>query len=704
MIKSINGKTVKTDIPLQQYGMPLDDPTDKANLIAESLDNILGVEPNQIDNPSKELIDRAKNEDREVNYNARFTMKELEDYISTLPSDKTTGEDEVHNQFLKHLPTPKKQELLGIINRSWRNSEIPNTWKNALIIPIGKAGKDPTKPESYRPISLLSCLSKLMEKMVNSRLTWFVEENKILSTTQCGFRKKRSTEDLLVKLEHQVRTTLVNKNIMIAVFFDLKQAFDTISHDHLLLKLAKSGVKGNMLAWTENFLKNRTYQVAVEDKKSEKMTMKRGVPQGSCLSPTIFNIMVSDIPHLDAINTSEFADDLAISATADNLQTLTENLEKALRELEQWANKWNLVFNPTKTKALCFTKKKNLQLPSLKILNEDIEYVQKFKYLGMTIDAPTLTWKDHTDDLLTQTNQRLNIMRALAGTTWGAEREILLRIYTAYIRPKMTYGAAAYASVCDTRLGRLEGIQNTALRIAVGARKTSPIAALQVEANIPPLKLYIKEACCNYYYKLKTLEDHPTIEYINDDPDARNKVWTRRNFKKPFIERARETLHQWQLPDDMDVRDKTFPFQPPWNDIKMKLQTTLTQQITKECSTERRLAVVNETLEIKYQDHLKIYTDGSITTQSTSAAVWIPEFEHGENWKMDMGTTRNILGAELIALNKALTWLAMHSVILTKTQVVLLTDSMSRILTMQKYFPSSHTHTINQLKIHTPTQ
>ena len=122
-----------------------------------------------------------------------------------------------------------------------------------------------------------------------------------------------------------------------------------------------------MLAWTEKILKKRTYQVAVEDKKSEKMTMKRGVPQGSCLSPTIFNIMVSDIPHLDAINTSEFADDLAISATADNLQTLTENLEKALRELEQWANKWNLLFNPAKTKALCFTKKKNLQFPTLKI-------------------------------------------------------------------------------------------------------------------------------------------------------------------------------------------------------------------------------------------------------------------------------------------------------------------------------------------------
>ena len=128
----------------------------------------------------------------------------------------------------------------------------------------------------------------------------------------------------------------------------------------------------------------------VEDKKSEKMEMKRGIPQGSCLSPTLFNVMVSDIPHFENITIAEFADDLAITITGGNMQDLTRNLNQAITELEQWANKWNLNFNPTKTKAMCFTKRRNLHLPRLKILNEEIEYVKKFKYLGMTLGAPTL--------------------------------------------------------------------------------------------------------------------------------------------------------------------------------------------------------------------------------------------------------------------------------------------------------------------------
>ena len=283
--------------------------------------------------------------------------------------------------------------------------------------------------------------------------------------------KKRSTEDLLVKLEHQVRTTLVNRKIMIAVFFDLQQAFDTISHDHLLLKLANNGIKGNMLAWTEKFIKERKYHVIIADKKSEQKEMKRGVPQGSCLSPTFFNVMVSDIPHFNSIISSEFADDLAISTTADNLPEAINNINQAITELERWATGWNLHFNPSKTKAMCFTKRRNLQLPTLKILNEEIQYVKTFKYLGMTLDAPTLTWKEHIDDIILQTNQRLNIMRAIAGTNWGAERELLLRLYTAYIRPKLLYGATAVSSACQTRLEKLETLQNTTLHIALESKE-----------------------------------------------------------------------------------------------------------------------------------------------------------------------------------------------------------------------------------------
>ena len=186
------------------YGMPVTDPKDKAEILADSLDNILGRQQNPIDELSREQISAAKMEQINLDYNSRFTLKELQESLESLPPKKATGEDEIHNTFLKNLPDIKQNELLGIINRSWRTHEIPAKWTNSLIIPIPKQGKDPTDPQSYRPISLLSCASKVMEKMINTRLTWLLESTSGYSNTQCGFRKQRSPEDLLVKFEHEI--------------------------------------------------------------------------------------------------------------------------------------------------------------------------------------------------------------------------------------------------------------------------------------------------------------------------------------------------------------------------------------------------------------------------------------------------------------------------------------------------------------------
>ena len=175
--------------------------------------------------------------------------------------------------------------------------------------------------------------------MINTRLNWFLEKTSGYSDTQCGFRKQRSTEDLLIKIEHEIR------------------AFDTISHDQLLIKLTRAGVKGNMLSWLETFLKQRTYQVQMEDCTSQKRNMKRGIPQGSCLSPTLFNIMISDIPHIQGIKLSEFADDLVLLVTANTIETAFRQLSQALNRLEEWANSTNLTFNPSKTKCMYFARK-----------------------------------------------------------------------------------------------------------------------------------------------------------------------------------------------------------------------------------------------------------------------------------------------------------------------------------------------------------
>ena len=131
-----------------------------------------------------------------------------------------------------------------------------------------------------------------MEKVVAGRLYWLLEKEHKFKKYQCGFRKGRAMEDLLLKVEHTVRASLVNRQVTIAISFDLKQAFDNVNHNLLLFKLAKSGIKGRMLCWIDQFLMNRSFQYMVDNSKSDSKEVKRGLPQGSILSPTVFNVMM----------------------------------------------------------------------------------------------------------------------------------------------------------------------------------------------------------------------------------------------------------------------------------------------------------------------------------------------------------------------------------------------------------------------------
>ena len=130
--------------------------------------------------------------------------------------------------------------------------------------------------------------------------------------------------------------------------------------------------------------------------------------------------------------------------------------------------KWDLTLNPNKTKAMAFSNKRNLNpLPEIKINETVIEWAKNFKYLGLTLDAPLLTWNEHIKNLKRDAAQRTNVMRALAGSTWGADRDLLTTLYKTYIRSKLTYGVAAVASTSNTYMNTLERIQNTAIRIII---------------------------------------------------------------------------------------------------------------------------------------------------------------------------------------------------------------------------------------------
>ena len=178
-------------------------------------------------------------------------------------------------------------------------------------------------------------------------------------------------------------------------------------------------------------------------------------------------------------------------------------------------------------------------------------------------------------------------MQALAGSTWGADRDLLTTLYKTYIRSKLTYGVAAVASTSNTYMNTLERIQNTAIRIIIGARKTSPITAIQVEADLPPLRMYCQELSCRHYFKTASQkEENPIAKKILNDPEIENKVWTKM-FKKPLVKRATEIIGWWRIPQTVEMKVTALPEIPPWDTTKLKIETELIEKTNKDQPTEQ---------------------------------------------------------------------------------------------------------------------
>jgi len=212
----------------------------------------------------KAVQDQAKDCQSKPCMKEDLKIGELEAAMRKLKPKKAPGPDGVSNDMLKHLGPIAKKTLLEIFNRCWHAGEVPQTWKEAHVIPILKKGKDKTNPANYRPISLLSCVGKLMERIVTCRLTWYLESQNIISSTQTGYRQHRSTEDQLAYLTQDIENAFQDKRKLLAVFFDLSRAFDRVWKKGLQLKLLQAGVAGPMYKWISSFLYQRTAKVKLD--------------------------------------------------------------------------------------------------------------------------------------------------------------------------------------------------------------------------------------------------------------------------------------------------------------------------------------------------------------------------------------------------------------------------------------------------------
>ena len=273
-------------------------------------------------------------------------MEGVEKLLRNLNVSKASGPDNIPNTILKTCSTQLAPAVTHIFNLSVNTGTLPEVWKNADITPIFKKGNK-HEAANYRPVSLTSVCCKTLEHIICRHILNHLDEHRILTKLQHGFRSGHSCESQLVITMEDIMCKYDQKKQVDLVILDFSKAFDTVPHRKLLHKLKNYGVRGNILRWISSFLMDRHQRVVVKGEVSSKCTVDSGVPQGTVLGPLLFLCHINDLPLSVSSQVGLFADDCLlyreINSHSDHIA-----LQEDLKSLECWAKQWGMKFNATK--------------------------------------------------------------------------------------------------------------------------------------------------------------------------------------------------------------------------------------------------------------------------------------------------------------------------------------------------------------------
>ena len=455
--------------------------------------------------------------------------------IKSTKNSNSTGPDNISIHHLKHLGPIALQYMTDLFNLALTNNTIPHIWKLAKIIPIQKPNKDPKIGTSYRPISLLSPIAKCLEKTILPTLTQHLPSKEF----QHGFKTKHSTITALQNITNTIAKGFNQKQPpkrTILVSLDMSKAFDTVNIHTLINKLHNTTTPPSLIKFIANYIKGRKAYTLYNNATSKQQTLRTGVPQGGVLSPTLFNLYVSDIPQPPPnVQLESYADDLNPLTSHTKIHKAESTLQPYLNKIFNWTVENDLQLNPTKSSCTLFTpdpKEQETQI-QLTINNQTIPTIKHPKILGVTYD-PKLTFNEHAKITRTTASKTINILKALTSVTWGKQKETLVATYKAITRPILEYASTVWSPlISNTNLNKLQTVQNTALRIATGCTADTNTNHIHQETLILPLKNHCQLHASNLKQK-STSSTHPLHKLINQPPPKKTKKKQRNKEKIPL--------------------------------------------------------------------------------------------------------------------------------------------------------------------------
>lgn len=437
----------------------------------------------------------------------RVSVEQICSAVKFTKNMKAPGFDGIFNLILKKLSNKVYLLLCNIFNRCLDLSYFPATWKLAKIIPILKPGKDPTLPSSYRPISLLSAVSKLFERVILYRLENYISENNILPPVQFGFRRGHSTSHQLLRLINNIRANKAVSKSTAAAFLDIEKAFDNVWHGGLIYKLCNYNTPTYLTKIICSYLNQRQFRVSLSGVDSDIFPIPAGVPQGSLLGPILYNIYTSDLPQLPVGGQFfVFADDTSITVKGRKVCELRSRLQRCLDAFDEYAAKWKIKLNASKTQAIIFRHRPTPRLIpppecKLKVCGSPVDWSSLIVYLGLSVDA-NLTFRQHVEKLIVRCAVLVGCLYPLICRKSRLSRTNKLAVFSQIISPVVYYASPVWGSCAKTYRKKIQVTLNRTLRMILnlpyGTRTTTlhQLANVQiVEDKLVLLKSKFREKC-----------------------------------------------------------------------------------------------------------------------------------------------------------------------------------------------------------------
>lgn len=574
-----------------------------------------------------------------------FNDEKLTEIIGKKTS-KCPGTDGISYDLLKKLPNRYIEIMAQTFNDIWKTQSFPPKWKEIRVIPIPKPNKNKFSVEGFRPISLLPVPLKCFNMVIKDRLENYFEANNLLPPTSFGFRKEKGTNDIIFNLNSQVMKNKQNKLKQVLISIDFSKAFDNVNLDKLIKILIKFKTEKRTINWLKQFLYNRKIIFEGSNNQQE-ITTSAGLPQGSCLSPILFNIYTTEFHKIAKENVKiyQFADDFNLLISGKNIRSIKKEIKKAIITFTKIAKKLSLPINCEKSGFMeLFRKTKKINIITHN--NHTIERSSFIKTLGITYDDK-FNFKKHHNILKENMNRDLNSLKIISAINHGIHPFTALNIFKAIIKSRLDYSSLVTSISSKSNLDITQRIQNTALRFTLGLIKSTPIDSINSLSGMPPrkfqnelniIKLIIKK---KYQGNEFNLTDTKYQSLLND---------------YPLIE------------ESAILEDR--------QNIKIQMENLILDMSSKSKHLQITVDNAKALIKDKYKNFTQFYTDGSIINQISDRGIGIFNKNTGEGKSYNIKSPVSIKATEIVAI-----WMAIKEGLhMQCNNIAIFSDSLSSIL------------------------